>query len=247
MTQAVRHFLLALQFFTRIPVTGRLADWVGFSPAMLRASAAHFPGVGWVVGGLTALVFWGLTQALPGQAASVWVAAVVSTAFSVWLTGAFHEDGLADLADLGLCPIRMRHLVGVFQADVERGRLPGAVRHQCWGRDLLSLPASDPGFAIIKPSGSDQTVAMLSGEHILVLPKGGPARGYQYRLGRQAQALPLTTPTQEQRLGQQLQAYLQTATSSLLGNTTGVVDNNAMPQGANVAELSSKLAPVRGK
>ncbi|AOF87630.1 beta-lactamase family protein [Hydrogenophaga sp. RAC07] len=33
----------------------------------------------------------------------------------------------ADLADLGLCPIRMRHLVGVFQADVERGRLPGAV------------------------------------------------------------------------------------------------------------------------
>ena len=46
----VRHYLLALQFFTRIPVTGRLAQWVGFSPAMLRASAAHFPGVGWLVG-----------------------------------------------------------------------------------------------------------------------------------------------------------------------------------------------------
>jgi adenosylcobinamide-GDP ribazoletransferase len=94
-----RHFLIAVQFFTRIPVTGRLADWVGFSPAMLRASAAHFPGVGWVVGGLTALVLWGLTQALPVQAASAWVAAVLSTAFSVWLTGAFHEDGLADTAD----------------------------------------------------------------------------------------------------------------------------------------------------
>lgn len=46
----LRHFFIALQFFTRIPVTGRLADWVGFSPALLRASAAHFPGVGWVVG-----------------------------------------------------------------------------------------------------------------------------------------------------------------------------------------------------
>ena len=34
----VRHFLLALQFFTRVPVTGPLAGWVGFSPAMLRAS-----------------------------------------------------------------------------------------------------------------------------------------------------------------------------------------------------------------
>ncbi len=33
----------------------------------------------------------------------------------------------ADLADLGLCPTRMRHLVDVFQADVNSGRLPGAV------------------------------------------------------------------------------------------------------------------------
>ena len=58
--QALRHYLLAVQFFTRIPVTGRLADWVGYSPAMLRASAAHFPGVGVIVGmlvaGLTALL-----------------------------------------------------------------------------------------------------------------------------------------------------------------------------------------------
>ena len=99
MIQFLRHFLLALQFFTRIPVTGRLADWVGFSPAMLRASAAHFPGVGWVVGGLTAAVFWALLLALPSVPAAPWVAAVASTVFGVLLTGAFHEDGLADLAD----------------------------------------------------------------------------------------------------------------------------------------------------
>ena len=95
----IRHFLLALQFFTRIPVTGRLADWVGFSPAMLRASAAHFPGVGWIVGGSTAAVFHGLCLVLPGQPAALWVAALTSTIFGVMLTGAFHEDGLADLAD----------------------------------------------------------------------------------------------------------------------------------------------------
>ncbi|MDZ4126867.1 MAG: serine hydrolase domain-containing protein, partial [Hydrogenophaga sp.] len=33
----------------------------------------------------------------------------------------------ADVADLGLCPTRMRHMVDVFQADVNSGRLPGAV------------------------------------------------------------------------------------------------------------------------
>ncbi|MDR7094294.1 adenosylcobinamide-GDP ribazoletransferase [Hydrogenophaga laconesensis] len=94
-----RHFLLALQFFTRIPVTGRLAGWVGYSPTMLRASAAHFPGVGWVVGGLSALVLWALLALLPPGLAGLWVAVVLSTVFSVMLTGAFHEDGLADLAD----------------------------------------------------------------------------------------------------------------------------------------------------
>jgi len=99
MNQFFRHFLLALQFFTRIPVTGRLADWVGFSPAMLRASAAHFPGVGWIVGALTAAVFWGLMLLLPPVPAAPWVAAIASTVFGVLLTGAFHEDGLADLAD----------------------------------------------------------------------------------------------------------------------------------------------------
>ncbi len=92
--QALRHFLLALQFFTRIPVTGRLADWVSYSPALLRASAGHFPGVGWVVGAVAAGVLWGAAQGW-----GAWVAAGLSTAATVGLTGAFHEDGLADTAD----------------------------------------------------------------------------------------------------------------------------------------------------
>ncbi|NDP40954.1 MAG: hypothetical protein GZ093_19885 [Rhodoferax sp.] len=72
----MRTFFGAL--LARIPVTGRLADRVGFSPAMLRASTAHFPGVGWLVGALAAV--WG-------------------KAFAVMTTGAFHEDGLADVGD----------------------------------------------------------------------------------------------------------------------------------------------------
>ena len=95
---ALRHFLLALQFFTRIPVTGRLADWVGFSPAMLRASAAYFPVVGVVIGCLVVALSATLMYYLPTAYAPL-VAAALGTAWSVWLTGAFHEDGLADVAD----------------------------------------------------------------------------------------------------------------------------------------------------
>lgn len=99
MTRAIRHFLLALQFFTRIPVTGRLAAWVGYSPAMLRASAAHYPGVGWVVGAVASATFGVVLLLVPDGSAAVWVAAVLGTVASVLLTGAFHEDGLADTAD----------------------------------------------------------------------------------------------------------------------------------------------------
>lgn len=99
MARFLRHYLLSLQFFTRVPVTGRLADWVGFSPAMLRASAAHLPGIGWLVGGVVALGTWLLLVLLPASPFAPLVAAVLGTVASVLITGAFHEDGLADVAD----------------------------------------------------------------------------------------------------------------------------------------------------
>ena len=97
--QALRHFLLALQFFTRVPVTGKLAAWVGYSPAMLRASSIYFPLVGSVVGLFAAFVLVLAAWLLPAGGSAYWLMAAFSTAASVWLTGGFHEDGLADTAD----------------------------------------------------------------------------------------------------------------------------------------------------
>ncbi len=97
--QPLRHFVLAVQFFSRIPVTGRLAAWAGWSPQLQHASVAHLPGVGWLVGA------WGaacLTATGWLLAPSPWmplVAAVLSTVATLWLTGGLHEDGLADVAD----------------------------------------------------------------------------------------------------------------------------------------------------
>ena len=99
MLQFIRHYLLAVQFFTRIPVTGALAAWTGYSPAMLRASAAHFPGIGWLVGAVAAGVYGLLLALLPATDFAPLVAAVLSTVATVLLTGGFHEDGLADVTD----------------------------------------------------------------------------------------------------------------------------------------------------
>lgn len=95
----LRHFLLALQYFTRVPLGGRLTRWVGYSPEMLRASVAHFPGIGALVGLCAAGVAAALLRALPPSTLAALVAVVLSTVATVLLTGAFHEDGLADVAD----------------------------------------------------------------------------------------------------------------------------------------------------
>jgi adenosylcobinamide-GDP ribazoletransferase len=83
-----RDLLAALGFFTRLPVR---------APAIPLAEAARaFPLVGAVVGlvGLLAYLF-ALRLGL-----SVMLAAVLSVAATAIVTGALHEDGLADLADM---------------------------------------------------------------------------------------------------------------------------------------------------
>ena len=90
MRHELRLFLLALQFLTRVPVPA----WVGWRADWMNQSARHFPLVGAFVGAFAALVFWG--------AAHLWsalVAVLLSMVATVWLTGAFHEDGLADTCD----------------------------------------------------------------------------------------------------------------------------------------------------
>jgi adenosylcobinamide-GDP ribazoletransferase len=84
-----RGLRLAAQFLTRLPVPG-VRD---FSPADLARSATWFPFVGLVLGTLVALA----TFALGHRSAAL--AGVVGVLAWVWLTGAMHLDGLADLAD----------------------------------------------------------------------------------------------------------------------------------------------------
>lgn len=95
----LRQYLVAVQFFTRMPVTGALAQWVAFTPDMLRASAAHFPGVGWLVGLVACASFALVGLVLNGSMFAPLAAAVGCTIATALLTGAFHEDGLADVAD----------------------------------------------------------------------------------------------------------------------------------------------------
>ena len=107
LTRAAAHelrlFFIALQFFTRVPVPRA----VGFAPEWLNQSARHFPAVGICVGAVAVAVWWAAASVFPAT-----VAVGLSMAATIFLTGAFHEDGFADTCDgLGGAVSRERALV----------------------------------------------------------------------------------------------------------------------------------------
>ncbi len=159
MMQAVRHYLLALQFFTRIPITGRLAQWVGYSPALLNASSAHFPGVGWPVAAVAAASYAALHQGLGGGPLAPLVAAVFSTVATVLLTGGFHEDGLADVAD-GLGGSLQRERALEIMKDSRIGAF-GAMAL------VLALLAKTSLLAHLGTHSLGAALAALGGAHVL--------------------------------------------------------------------------------
>ncbi|MFC0170758.1 adenosylcobinamide-GDP ribazoletransferase [Pseudoduganella danionis] len=134
----LRLFFTALQFFTRLPVPG----WVGFDPAWLNQASRYFPLVGVVVGLIGAGVYALAALLLPAP-----VAAVLSTAATIYATGAFHEDGFADMCD-GFGGGMTRQRVLEIMKDSRIGAY-GAIGIVC----MLALKCStlamlDPAMAI---------------------------------------------------------------------------------------------------
>ena len=86
----IQLFLTALMFYTRIPVP----SGIDHSDEKLNKSTKYFPLMGWIVGGFSALVFRGCDYLLGKQ-----IAIAISMIAGILMTGAFHEDGFADVCD----------------------------------------------------------------------------------------------------------------------------------------------------
>jgi adenosylcobinamide-GDP ribazoletransferase len=89
-TRQLTLFVVATQFLTRLP-TPRLAN---FDARWLSQSVRYFPLVGALVGAINVGVWWLARHVLPAS-----VAVGLMLAVSMLVTGAFHEDGLADACD----------------------------------------------------------------------------------------------------------------------------------------------------
>lgn len=90
MKREVRIFFTALMFLTRLPVP-RFTD---HSTEYLKNSSRYFPLIGWIVGGVGALVFYLFSYVLSPE-----LSLLASMIATIVVTGAFHEDGFADVCD----------------------------------------------------------------------------------------------------------------------------------------------------
>ncbi|HEV7382310.1 MAG TPA: adenosylcobinamide-GDP ribazoletransferase [Dyadobacter sp.] len=83
-------FFVALQFYTRFPIPG----WVSYSADSLSRATRFLPLIGWLVGLICGAVWLAGDHLLNME-----IGLLMSMIFSVITTGAFHEDGFADVCD----------------------------------------------------------------------------------------------------------------------------------------------------
>ncbi len=86
----VHIFFAALMFLTRIPIP----KWVQYKNEYLQKATTYFTLIGLIIGLVTAAVYF-----LCNKFFSPTIAIILSMITSILLTGAFHEDGFADVCD----------------------------------------------------------------------------------------------------------------------------------------------------
>jgi adenosylcobinamide-GDP ribazoletransferase len=90
MKKQLHIFFTALMFYTRIPCPKN----IDHNPDYLNKASRYFPLIGWIVGAIAFGVY--------AMASWLWnaeIGMVLSMIASVLVTGAFHEDGFADVCD----------------------------------------------------------------------------------------------------------------------------------------------------
>jgi phosphoglycerol transferase MdoB-like AlkP superfamily enzyme len=97
--------------------------------------------------------------------------------------------------------------------------------HQAWGRNLFSPALSDAGFAVIKPSGSEEVVALIEDDRILLREPRSRAQLYRYSLNIPPIDTVEETATDPERvraMEKRLLAYVQSGILSLRSRELGL-------------------------
>jgi adenosylcobinamide-GDP ribazoletransferase len=90
MKKELHIFLTCLMFYTRIPCP----ENIDHHPDYLNKATRYFPLIGWIVGTVSFAAFYLFSLFLSTE-----IAVIFAIIASILTTGAFHEDGFADVCD----------------------------------------------------------------------------------------------------------------------------------------------------
>jgi hypothetical protein len=103
--------------------------------------------------------------------------------------------------------------------------------HQSWGRDLFRLNPADPGWAVIKPSGSGQIAAFIQGDLMLVESPLLSPKVYRYELNPySAERIRPDSETLE-KMSVSMRGYIKNAIGALTSRHAGVRSGDLPPAG----------------
>jgi adenosylcobinamide-GDP ribazoletransferase len=90
MKKELHIFFTALMFYTRIPCPKN----IDHNPDYLNKASRYFPLIGWIVGGISFAFYCIGTVLFTNE-----IAVILAMIIGILTTGAFHEDGFADVCD----------------------------------------------------------------------------------------------------------------------------------------------------
>jgi adenosylcobinamide-GDP ribazoletransferase len=146
-------FGLAVRFLTRLPLGGG-----GYTPERMAAATGYLPVVGVLIGLFAAAVFLAAARLFPPT-----VAVILAIAATCLLTGALHEDGLADTADGlggGATPERALEIMRDSRIGAY-GALALGLTLALRIAALAAMPAAAAAAALIAANGAGRASAVL--------------------------------------------------------------------------------------
>ena len=151
----------AFIFFTRLPF------WRIYQPpqACYRTVVEHWPLVGWLTGGIMALILWFGPAIMPYSITVL--AAIISR---VLITGALHEDGLADFFDGFGGGGNDRERILAIMKDSHIGTYGVLALILYFSLLFLTLFNMPPLYAALAVLAGDAYSKLVAGQIILFLP-----------------------------------------------------------------------------
>ncbi|MGI4878735.1 MAG: adenosylcobinamide-GDP ribazoletransferase [Janthinobacterium lividum] len=169
--------LLALQFLTRIPVPGLAALRAEQVATGLGRAVKWFPLVGTLIGAVTAAVFVGTGAIWPRR-----IAVVIALIVEGRLTGAFHEDAVADFCD-GFGGGRDADHVRAIMKDSRIGSYGALGLVLAVGLRAAAIVGLDPGIAVAAIVASATFGRLLAVAAMAAIPPAAAGTGLAKDIG----------------------------------------------------------------